>query len=60
MKESSWAVVAQAFNPSTQKTETGEFEFEESLVYRVSSRTATQTLSLTKVKESAGCGGARL
>lgn len=41
MKESSWAVVAQAFNPSTQKTETGEFEFEESLVYRVSSRTAS-------------------
>jgi hypothetical protein len=33
--------MAHAFNPSTWKTETGEsLEFEASLVYRVSSRTA--------------------
>jgi hypothetical protein len=33
-------VVAHAFNPSTQETGAGRFEFEASLVYRVSSRAA--------------------
>jgi hypothetical protein len=39
-------VVAHAFNPSTQETEAGRFlssEFEASLVYKVSSRTARAT-----------------
>jgi hypothetical protein len=37
-----WAVVAHAFNPSTWEAEAGGFlEFEASLVYKVSSRTAT-------------------
>jgi hypothetical protein len=36
-------VVAHAFNPSTQEAEAGGFEFEASLVYRVSSRTARAT-----------------
>jgi hypothetical protein len=39
----SWAVVAHAFYPSTWEAEAGEFEFEASLVYRVSSRTARAT-----------------
>jgi hypothetical protein len=40
----SWAVVAHAFNPSTQEAEAGGFsEFEASLVYKVSSRTAKAT-----------------
>ena len=34
------AVVAHAFNPSTWEAEAGGSEFEASLVYRVSSRTA--------------------
>jgi hypothetical protein len=41
-----WAVVAHAFNPSTWEAEAGRFrisEFEASLVYRVSSRTARAT-----------------
>jgi hypothetical protein len=33
-------VVAHAFNPSTWEAEAGRSEFEDSLVYRVSSRTA--------------------
>jgi hypothetical protein len=33
-------MVAHAFNPSTQEAEAGESEFEASLVYKVSSRTA--------------------
>jgi hypothetical protein len=33
-------VVAHTFNPSTQEAEAGRFEFEASLVYKVSSRTA--------------------
>jgi hypothetical protein len=33
-------VVVHAFNPSTWEAEAGEYEFEASLVYRVSSRTA--------------------
>ena len=33
-------MVAHAFNPSTQETGAGRFEFEASLVYRVSSRAA--------------------
>jgi hypothetical protein len=37
-------MVAHAFNPSTWEAEAGEFlEFEASLVYRVSSRTARTT-----------------
>jgi hypothetical protein len=36
-------VVAQAFNPSTWEAEAGEVEFEASLIYRVSSRTARAT-----------------
>jgi hypothetical protein len=37
-------VVAHAFNPSTREAEAGGFlEFEASLVYRVSSRTARAT-----------------
>jgi hypothetical protein len=36
-------VVAHAFNLSTQEAEAGRFEFEASLVYRVSSRTARAT-----------------
>jgi hypothetical protein len=39
-KEVSWAVVVCTFNPSTWEAEAGRFEFEASLVYRVSSRTA--------------------
>jgi hypothetical protein len=39
-----WAVVAHAFNPSTWEAEAGgSSEFEASLVYRVSSRTARAT-----------------
>jgi hypothetical protein len=36
-------MVAHAFNPSTWEAEAGDFEFEASLVYRVSSRTARAT-----------------
>jgi hypothetical protein len=36
-------MVGHAFNPSTREAEAGGFEFEGSLVYRVSSRTATAT-----------------
>jgi hypothetical protein len=36
-------VVAHAFNPRTWEAEAGGFEFEVSLVYRVSSRTARAT-----------------
>jgi hypothetical protein len=37
-------VVAHAFNPSTWEADAGEFlEFEASLIYRVSSRTARAT-----------------
>jgi hypothetical protein len=36
-------VVAHALNPSTWEAEAGGFEFETSLVYRVSSRTARAT-----------------
>ena len=36
-------VAAQAFDPSTQEAEAGGSEFEVSLVYRVSSRTARAT-----------------
>ena len=42
----SWAVVAHAFNPSTWEAEAGgspSSEFEASLVYRASSRTARAT-----------------
>jgi hypothetical protein len=38
-----WVVVAHTFNPSTWETETGEYKFEASLVYRVSSRRARLT-----------------
>jgi hypothetical protein len=39
-----WAVVEHAFNPSTWETQAGRFcEFEASLFYRVSSRTASAT-----------------
>ena len=38
-----WAVVAHAFNPITWEAEAGISEFEASLVYRVSSRTARAT-----------------
>jgi hypothetical protein len=45
-------VVAQAFDPSTREAEAGGFEFEASLVYKVSSRTAwaTQKPCLKKKK----------
>jgi hypothetical protein len=36
-------VVAHTFNPSTWEAEAGGFEFEASLVYKVSSRTARVT-----------------
>jgi hypothetical protein len=36
-------VVVHAFNPSTREAEAGGFEFEVSLVYKVSSRTARAT-----------------
>jgi hypothetical protein len=36
------------FNPSTQKTKTGGSEFEASLVYRVSSKTARQGNSVLR------------
>jgi hypothetical protein len=36
-------VVAHAFNPSTREAEAGGFEFQASLVYRVSSRTGRAT-----------------
>jgi hypothetical protein len=43
-KTYSRAVVAHAFNPSAWEAEAGKFpEFEASLVYRVSSRTARAT-----------------
>ena len=35
-------MVEHAFDPSTQEAEAGRFEFEASLVYRVSSRTDSQ------------------
>jgi hypothetical protein len=35
--------VAHAFNPSTREAEAGGFEFEASLVYKVSARTAKAT-----------------
>jgi hypothetical protein len=50
-------VVAHAFNPSTQETEAGgSLEFEASLVYKVSSRTAraiqnTEKPCLEKLKK---------
>jgi hypothetical protein len=46
-------VVAHAFNPSTWEAEAGSSEFEASLVYRVSARTARatrETLSQKKTK----------
>jgi hypothetical protein len=44
LKTTSWAVVAHVFNPSTWEAEVGgSQEFEASLVYRVSSRTARAT-----------------
>ena len=40
-----WVVVVHAFNPSAQKAEAGKsLEFQASLVYRVSSRTAKARL----------------
>jgi hypothetical protein len=36
-------VVVHVFNPSTQEAEAGGFEFEASLVYKMSSRTARAT-----------------
>ena len=49
----SWAVVVHAFNPSTWEAEASGFEFEASLVYKVSSRTAraTQRNCLEKKRE---------
>jgi hypothetical protein len=41
-------LVAHAFNPSAWEAETGGFLFEASLVYRVSSRTATQRNPVSK------------
>jgi hypothetical protein len=44
--------VTQTFNSSTQKAETGTpLEFEASLVYRVSSRTARNLVSKKKKKK---------
>ena len=53
LQEKSWAVVVHAFNPSTWEAEASGFEFEASLVYRVSSRTAraTQRNCLEKKRE---------
>jgi hypothetical protein len=51
----SWAVVVHAFNPSTWVAETGGFsDFDISLVYRVSSRTAraTQRNPVSKNKQT--------
>jgi hypothetical protein len=47
-------MVAQAFNPSTWEAEVGESEFEASLVYRVSARTAraTQKNPVSKNKQT--------
>jgi hypothetical protein len=47
-------VVAHDFNPSTWEAEAGSSEFETSLVYRVSSRTAraTQRNPVSKTKQN--------
>jgi hypothetical protein len=47
-------MVAHAFNPRTWEAEEGKFEFQGSLVYRVSSRTvkATQRNPVSKNKQT--------
>jgi hypothetical protein len=42
-KQKNRAVVAHIFNPSTWEAEAGRFEFEASLIYRVSFRTSRAT-----------------
>jgi hypothetical protein len=53
-EQNSQAVVVHAFNPSTWKAKAGISEFEASLVYRVSSRTAMampkEPVSKNKIK----------
>ena len=56
-KENHWAVVAHAFNPSTQEAEReadGSLEFQSSLICIASSRTAkdTQRNSVSKKKQT--------
>ena len=50
-------MVAHAFNPSTWEAEAGGSEFEASLVYRVSSRTAraTQRNPVSKNRKKKNC-----